>query len=305
MPTLTDLETFGRRLAAAQGYAGDDVDFIAYGSAAHRALRKRGGAVPEPGEFRSNAPGRAAPFGLRLGPCPTCGAPISAPEAGAIAPARAPMPPPLTNPSVVVEPIWVAAGFGTAIVGSSQASQGAEARSLTSNAIARSGRWSSSAVAKRPTPRPGREVAAIGVSRDPESARQVVEAVRAKILTPDDARAWFGVSLPHKRRVLSGGWILRVGLGTVWRVALFGVVMALGASGFVPSLAQLGALAIVLVGPGIFWTPWRSVWRWSAASTAVAYVLAPTPLFADGVVVLLASTVPAGALAARRWRLAG
>jgi hypothetical protein len=304
MPTLADLETFGRRLAAAQGYAGDDVDFIAYGSAAHQALRKRGGAVPEPREFRSNTPGRAVPLGVRPAPCPTCGASISAPEAWAIAPAHPPTPPPLTNPSVFVEPIWSAVGIGTATIGLSQAPH-AEESSLPPGAIARSGLRSTNAAAKRAAPGPGREVAAIGGSFDSESARQVVEAVRAEILTPDDARAGFGVSLPQRRRILSGGWILRVGLGTAWRVALFGAVMALGASGFVPSLAQLGVLATIVVGPGIFWKPWRSVWRWSAASTAVAYVLAPTALFVNGVVVLLASSVPAGVLAARRWRLAG
>lgn len=302
MLTLADLETFGRRLAAAQGYAGDDVDFIAYGSAAHQALRKRGGAVPEPGEFRSKASQREAPSGLQPALCPSCGASMSAPQAWAVTPPHPPMPPLLAHPPVV-EPIWSSAGVGTTSHGWSRAPQDPDERGLIAGP--RSGRWSTNAVAKRGVPQPAREVAAIGGSFDPQSARQVVEAVRAKILTPDEARAWFGVSTAQRRHILSGGWILRVGLETVWRVALFGVVMALGASGFVPSVAQLGALAIVVVGPGIFWKPWRSVWRWSAASTGVAYVLAPTPLFADGVVVLLASTVPAGALAARRWRLAG
>jgi hypothetical protein len=110
IPTAADLETFGRKLAAAQGHQGDDVDFIAYGSAAQQALRRRGGVVPPLHVFVFQS---SAPFGQGDDhPCVACGSSIAPPAAAPVGDAAPP--PPAAGPPAVSEPFWTTSGVQSA-----------------------------------------------------------------------------------------------------------------------------------------------------------------------------------------------
>src|ERR1700694_695951 len=81
IPTAADLETFGRKLAAAQGHQGDNVDFIAYGSAAQQAWRRPGGVVPTPHAFVFQSSAPFGPRGVNDHLCVVCGSSIAPPPA--------------------------------------------------------------------------------------------------------------------------------------------------------------------------------------------------------------------------------